>query len=204
MSMPVLTYDCTACDVKGWDALTWGFSYYQVDQDRVRVAVGMGWCHVCNNFAPIEIRPDVSAEKQLIAELDALQARIREMQKQLPKPRFWFFKSPKPTELLHAEFDLERQQERLQRLRLLLPLMADRRSGDRCLMCSSEDCFRIPQNVVHASFDDCSNQPAQLDYTHPGCGGNFTVVSDGLRLNIAGRSRAYDLDGKPLGDWKPL
>lgn len=204
MSMPVLSYGCTVCDVKGWDALTWGFRYYQVGQERVRIAVGVGWCHECKAFAPIEKRPDVSTEKQLLAELDALRMRIREIQQSLPKPRLWLFQSPKPMELVHAESDLERAEESLQRLRLLIPLMADRKSGDRCLHCSSEDCFRIPQDVVHASFDEFSDQPVQLSCTHPGCGGNFTVINDGLRLNIAGRSRAYDLDGKPLRDWEPL
>lgn len=177
MSLPVQFYGCTLCNVRGGSAMTWGFRYYEVGQERVDIHLGMGWCHGCNHFAPIEIRPDASDEKRLIAEMDALQIQITEMEQRLPKPRFRFFRRPKPSELLNAEYDLREKQQSLQRLRLLLPLMADRKSGDRCLVCSSEACFHIPKDEFYASFDVFAQLSVRLGCTHPGCGAAiFKVV----------------------------
>ncbi len=47
MSMPVATYQCTACDFSGWDCVTWGYRYYQHGDLELPVHVALGWCHDC-------------------------------------------------------------------------------------------------------------------------------------------------------------
>ncbi len=59
-------------------------------------------------------------------------------------------------------------------------------------------------HALQASFDKAHEQPQLLDCLHPSCGGQITVSSGGTRLMVAGRARAHDLRGVPLGDWEPL
>jgi len=202
MSMPVLTYGCTRCDLKAWDAMTWGYRFYQVKKEQYRMAVSMGWCHVCSSLVPVERRPQAGMERSLQAEQASLQAHVRLLRQQQPGARWWLFRRPASRELLQAELKLESVSNDLLRLRRLLSLMKDRQSGDRCLACGSEACFHLPAPSFQASFDEIHEHPQRLDCLHPGCGGQLTVSCDGTRLNVAGRARAYDLRGMPLGDWQ--
>ena len=90
MSMPVLTYGCTGCDLLAWDAQAWGYRFYMIDGKELKMRVAMGWCD--------HTYPD-------------------------PKP---------------------------------------------------------------------------IGFTHQGCGGELTVCSDGLRLNIRPVRKAYDTEGRLL------
>jgi hypothetical protein len=75
MSMPVVTYSCTGCDLTAWDAMLWGYRYYLVGHERYPMYVGMGWCHDCEALVPSEKRPDEETEARLtpgagVGELD--------------------------------------------------------------------------------------------------------------------------------------
>ena len=131
MSMPVLTYGCTRCDLKAWDAMTWGYRFYQVKKEQYRMAVSMGWCHVCSSLVPVERRPQAGMERSLQAEQASLQAHVRLLRQQQPGARWWLFRRPASRELLQAELKLESVSNDLLRLRRLLSLMKDRQSGDR-------------------------------------------------------------------------
>ena len=197
MSMPVLTFGCTACDLQSWDASTWGYRFYKVGDEKFRMRVAMGWCQSCHGFSAIEIKPGSSLEAQLAAKVSRLRAELGELQPP-PKLSWWPFKAAKPSELVLAEHQLTQALEDLASLRKLLPLMASRQSGDRCLKCESEDCRHLPPLPIEASFDRFHPTPIPLGISHPGCEGEFTVSSDGFRLSVRLDPRAYDLEGRLL------
>lgn len=207
MSMPVLTYGCTACDLRVWDAQTWGNRYYLVKGQPYPMRISMGWCHACGTLAAVEKRPDTTTEQLLSAELQQLQAQLIALQpqaKEKAKRRWWFSGIAKTDQQRALESALEMVKGELQQLRELRALMTSRQEADRCLGCGSQACFHLPASPVTASFNYYNETPQLLGCDHPGCGGQLTVCSDGLRLSIKAASRAYDLRGSPIGPWSEL
>jgi hypothetical protein len=83
-------------------------------------------------------------------------------------------------------------------VRQLRSFMVNRKSGNRCLLCGSEPCTLLPILPISASFDRIQPSPIPIGLQHPGCGGELTVCSDGLRLNIQTFPKAYDTEGRLL------
>src|SRR5690606_9788287 len=110
--------------------------------------------HSCCDLVPAEKRPQASMEQQLLTELVLLAERAKLLRKQQPRSRWGLFRKPSSGELLRAELKIESLNKELLRLRSLMPLMKDRQSGDRCLICSSEACFHLPVHALQASFDE--------------------------------------------------
>lgn len=199
MSIPVLTFGCTACDLKAWDTQTWGYRFYKADGKQFRMRVAMGWCQSCCALSAVEIKPNAGLEAQLVAKIAQLRIGLEEqLIRTPPTRRWWQLMAIKSSEVMRAEYKLADAQKELASLRQLLPLMASRRSGHRCLGCGSEDCLHISPPPVEASFDHFHPAPVPLGISHPGCGGEFTVCSDGLCLSVQTVQRAYDLDGRLL------
>lgn len=204
MSMPVLTYGCTGCELHSWDSQTWGYRYYSVDGQRLRMCSSMGWCHACGKLVAVERRPDLAAEHALQAELQTLHIQLANLQPVFePRRRWWFGRAAKTSEQRSVQATIESVGRELSQMRELRALMQDRQESDRCLSCGSQACFHLPASPVAASFDLCSN-PQSLACEHPGCGGLFTVCNDGMRFSVKAATRAYDLRGMPLGPWCDL
>ncbi|MDM9652054.1 hypothetical protein QU755_11275 [Pseudomonas wenzhouensis] len=202
MSMPVLTYGCTRCELRGWSSQTWGYRYYSVDGQRLRMRSAMGWCHACGQIVAVERRPDLPAEQSLQLELSTLREQLANVPPvQKGRRRWWFGPVSKTPEQRALEASITSVERELSEIRLLLSLMGDRQESDRCLSCGSQACFHLPAAPVAASFDFYSESPQSLACEHPGCGGLFTVCNEGVRFSIRPASRAYDLRGMPLGPW---
>lgn len=199
MSMPVLTFGCTACDLKARDTQTWGYRFYQAEGKELQMRVAMGWCESCSDLSAIEIKPTASLDAQLVAETERLRAEIAEQGVSNPLiRRWWQRKASKSSALSCAESELSGAQKQLAWLRQLRGLMENRQSGNRCLRCEAEQCLQLPALPLAASFDGCHPDPVPIGFSHPGCGGELTVCSDALRLSIQPVAKAYDLEGRRL------
>lgn len=199
MSIPVLTFGCTNCDLSAWDTQTWGYRFYKIDGKAFRMRVAMGWCQSCCAFSAVEIKPSANLETQLETKISGLRAELAEqLRRTPPKRRWWQLRAIKSSEVMCAERELESACEELVSLRTLLLHMTHRLSGQRCLKCASEDCWPLPPLPLKASFDHFHPAPLLLGMNHPGCGGEFTVSSDGLCLSVKTSPRAYDAEGRLL------
>ena len=169
MSMPVVTYSCTGCDLSAWDAMLWGYRYYLVGHEKYPMYVGMGWCHDCEALVPSEKRPDEETEarlarvsESLIRTLDA-QRREDELAR-----RWWQLSRRDSTPAARLKYQLADTQEALERVRTLRALLCGRVSGNRCLRCGSENTFLLPESPVAPDFfDDDSSPPVALGCRHP-------------------------------------
>jgi hypothetical protein len=123
-----------------------------------------------------------------------------QLRKTPPKRRWWQLMAIKSSEVMRAERELQNAREELTSLRKLLSHMNLRLSGQRCLKCMSEDCWPLLPLPLKASFDHFHPAPLLLGMSHPGCGGEFTVCSDGLCLSVKTRPQAYDIEGRLLPD----
>jgi hypothetical protein len=203
MSMPTLTYGCTACDLRAWDSKTWGHRFYKIDGNEFRMHVAMGWCEGCSDLSVIEIKPTGVLESELAAKVARLHAELAVQLLRTPPFRSWWqLMATKSSEVICVEFAVSHAEESLASLRQLLPLMQARKSASRCLECQSEQCFLLPVMPIKDSYDDVysSAMPVPLDCDHPGCGGTFTVNNEGLRFSVRTVTRAYDLEGRLLSE----
>lgn len=65
MSMPVATYQCTACDFSGWDCVTWGYCYYRHGDVELPMQVALGWCNDCRQLTAMESSSSLAALRHL-------------------------------------------------------------------------------------------------------------------------------------------
>lgn len=198
MTMPVITYSCTGCDLSAWDAMLWGYRYYRVGHKRYSMSVGMGWCRECQALVPVEKRPDaqseallVQASERLIHALDAQRREDRLVR------RWWQWCQRDSAQAARLKYQLADTQEALERVRTLRALLQARVSDNRCLRCGSENTFLLPESPADY-LDDDSSPPVELGCRHPQCGGELMVQSTGLRLSIRTTPCAYDLEGRRL------
>lgn len=200
MTMPVITYSCTGCDLSAWDAMLWGYRYYRVGHKRYSMSVGMGWCRECQALVPVEKRPDaqseallVQASERLIHALDAQRREDRLVR------RWWQWCQRDSAQAARLKYQLADTQEALERVRTLRALLQARVSDNRCLRCGSEQNFLLPASPLSADyFNDDSSSPVALGHQHPQCGGELMVQYTGMRLSIRSTSSAYDLEGRWL------
>ncbi|MBP2085813.1 MULTISPECIES: hypothetical protein [Pseudomonas] len=199
MSMPVLTYGCTGCDLHAWDAQTWGYRFYLIEGKELKMRVAMGWCDSCHDLSGIEVKPDEAIEAEIAKEVKHLHGVVEnELLNNPPIRRWWQIRAVETPALICAKSELVAAQERLRLVQQLCSLMVNRKSGGRCLTCGSEQSTILPILPISASFDRIYPDPKPIGFTHPGCGGELTVCSDGLRLNIQPVRRAYDTEGRLL------
>ena len=199
MSMPVLTYSCSGCDLTAWDAMLWGYRYYLVGHEEYPMYGGMGWCP-CEALVPSENRPDAETEAHLAHESERLTWALDAQRREDGLARRWWQLSRRDSaQASQFKYQLTDTQEALEWVRTLRALLCERVSGNRCLRCGSENTFLLPKIPVALDFfDDDSSPPIELGCRHPQCGGELMVQSTGLRLSIKTTSRAYDLEGRRL------
>ena len=199
MSMPVLTYSCSSCELTAWDAMLWGHRYYLVGRERYQMRVGMGWCHACEALVPSEKRPHIDREARLVQESERLTQALEE-QRRLDGGRgsWWALYRRNSAAASRLKVQLADTNKQLQEVRKLRALMRERISGNRCLACGSENTFLLPVSPLAAGLHDDSTPPVKLGCRHPQCGGELMVQSNGLRLSVRLTSCAYDLEGRRL------
>jgi hypothetical protein len=197
MSMPVATYQCTACDYSCWDAATWGYRYYLYGESRVRMAVTLGWCHLCNGLAAVEVLPTALGEAERQQQLDALRIALHEELTASPtKRRWWQLHARKGTKQIRLESEIKSAEEDLAKYHLRRAALSNRTSQGRCLRCGAEECAPLPPH--EKDYFDMASTPIPTGFTHPGCGGELVTICDGTRLNVRLTDKAYDLEGQLL------
>lgn len=202
MSMPVVTYGCTACELSCWDAGTWGYRYYLHGETKVRMRVAIGWCHACADLGVIEVLPDAAGELERQRKLEAYRAELSEvLAAGPPRKRWWQFSANKSTRQMILEGEVESAAEALAEYRLAREALSSRVSRGRCLRCGSDDCLKLPPHEI--KYYDPELRPEPIGFEHPGCGGQITIYCDGLRVSMRLTEKAYDLEGLLVGDASP-
>ena len=197
MSMPVVTYGCTACDLSCWDAGTWGYRYYLHGETKVQMRVAIGWSHACADLGVIEVLPDAAGELERQRKLEAYRAELSEvLAAGPPRKRWWQFSANKSTRQMILEGEVESAAEALAEYRLAREALSSRVSRGRCLRCGSDDCLQLPPH--EARYYDPEPRPEPIGFEHPGCGGQITIYCDGLRVSMRLTEKAYDLEGSLL------
>lgn len=203
MSMPVVTYGCTACELSCWDAGTWGYRYYLYGETKVRMRVAIGWCHACADLGTIEVLPDADGELEHQRKLDAYQSELSEvLATDPPRKRWWQFSASKSSRQANLEYDVESAAKTLAEYQLAREALSSRVSRGRCLRCGSEDCLQLPPH--EKNYYDPEPLPEPIGFEHPGCGGQLTIYCDDLRLNMRLTDNAYDLEGFLIEDATPV
>lgn len=198
MSMPVATYQCTACELSCWDAGTWGYRYYVYGETKLRLRVAMGWCPSCKDLNAVEVLPDAAGELLLQRKLQDFQAELDVIVAAAPKKRFWLFQPRKSTRQRCLEGEIESAAKGLAEYQLTRAALSARQSQARCLRCGAEGCNKLPPHEVDYLGLDAS--PVPIGFVHPGCGGQITIACDGMRLNVSLTDKAYDLEGRQVNE----
>ena len=202
MSMPVVTYGCTACDLSRWDAGTWGYRYYLHGEAKVRMRVAIGWCHACADLGVIEVLPDAAGELERQRKLEGYRAELSEvLATDSPRKRWWQFSANKSTRQMILEDEVESAAEALAEYRLAREALSSRVSRGRCLRCGSDDCLQLPPH--EAKYYDPEPAPEPIGLEHPGCGGQLTIFCDDLRFNMQLTEKGYDLEGSLVEEVTP-
>lgn len=202
MSMPVVTYGCTACDLRCSDVGRWGYRYYLYGELKVRMRVAIGWCHACADLGVIEVLPDATGELELQRTVEAYQAELSEMfANDPPRKRWWQFSAIKSTTQSNLEYYTESAAEALAEYQLAREALSSRVSPGRCLRCGSDDCLQLPPH--EAKYYDPEPAPEPIGLEHPGCGGQLTIFCDDLRLNMRLTEKTYDLEGLLVDEIDP-
>lgn len=195
--MPVTTYQCTACDYSSWDAATWGYRYYLYGESKVRMAVTLGWCHLCNGLSAVEVLPTALGEAELQQQLDALGIALqKELTDSSPKRRWWQLHARKGIKQIRLESEIKSAEEDLATYRLRRAALSKRTSQGRCMRCGSEEWAPLPHH--EKDYFDMASTPKPIGFTHPGCGGELVTICDGTRLNVMLTDKAYNLEGQLL------
>ncbi len=197
--MPVATYKCTACDFSRWDSMTWGYRYYLYGRVKVQMRVTIGWCLPCSDLVAMEVLPIARREAELRQQLAALRIELdKELSASPPRRRWWQLHATRNSTQARLESESQSADERLADYRLSRAALATRTSQARCLRCGSEDCAPLPPH--EAEYFDIKSAPAPTGFTHPGCGGELVTICDGTRLSLLLAEKAYDLEGRQLGE----
>jgi len=197
LSIPVTTYNCTACDFSGWNCVTWGYRFYQTSNAKLRIRTRLGWCFSCGTLTAMEVLPNAAEEVRLERKLSKAEERLNILRRRIGKIRSAWHLFPRKGALqIKLELEVEFAQKELRDYMLIKNALAARSNPAVCLECGSEDCTELPSHP--SRIDEFDDAPALIGFTHPGCGGNLVAINDGLRLNIRLERRAYDINGRQI------
>ncbi len=192
--MPVVTYGCTACDLRCSDVDRWGYRYSLYGELKVRMRVAIGWCRACDDLGVIEVLPDAAGELELQQTLEAYQVELSEVfANDPPRKRWWQLSSIKSTKQSNLEYYIKSTAEALAEYQLARKALSSRASRGRCLRCGSDDCLQLPPH--EAKYYDPEPVPEPIGLEHPGCSGQLTIFCDDLRFNIRLTEKSYNLEG---------
>ena len=190
MSWPVTTYYCTKCDFRQGDAGTWGTREYVLpDGIRIPVNSALGWCAQCNAITAVESL-DIGRREAELREAE------RELEKQGGQPvrRWWqihrflvpmFWRRDLANWYFFAGM--------VEDARAALQLITMRKSPPKCLACGSDE-ITTPLISDTSEWTDVS-QPTRTGFIHPDCGGELSMVMDGLRIGLKPSVRRYTPEG---------
>jgi len=168
---------CSLCNYSTNEAILWGvYEYVISDNVFLHMKRTYGWCYSCKEIKPIEVLPD---KPKLEKELEVLNS-TRKRWTALTE-----FKSNRA---------LETVDEKIKEIQDCLKFLNLRKAPPRCLTCGSTDVV----NIVRPNVQE--GESVQLAFTHPGCGGTFTVKNSrndsGIRFNWRIYRRLYSVNGQ--------
>lgn len=200
MSMPFVEYTCTSCNFRGADHVIWGQFFYRMPSGETNLERTLGWCDDCATLAPVEVLPsddglvksrrEIEDFKQRLDAISQHEASTRPLWMRLFGLKNWSYDR---MDLLRKLNDLKEGHEELtKRARL----MKNRRSGQRCLVCSSESVREIPRPLMPSEYESADPfEAVPVDMRHPGCTGQLVARNSEFRLNVRLLRRIYDPDG---------
>lgn len=180
MSMPVqITISCSLCDFSTSEMIIWGYYRYMISENVFHnISRAYGWCYSCKNIEPVEDFPN---KQELEKELEVLNNKSKRWN------ALTGFKSNRAIETVDKE---------IKKIQEWLPFLNLRKDPPRCLTCGSTDIVKI--GVPHVK----EGETFQLTFTHPNCGGTFTVSNkkddSAIRFCMSFPPKLYDINGQAI------
>lgn len=202
MSMPSLSFTCSACDYKGSSMVGWGARSYQCAEGSLYISSTLGWCFGCARLAPLELLHGVSPgfieskEKEKIA----LEAEVSECRQHLVANQSWFAKWRKrpvilPDNIKGKAYAVRELEKEISEAKVNQIWLARRQSPPRCLTCSSTDIRYLPEQFEPAGDVKNPGPPIAIGFKHPECGGDLLVAHCDIWFNVQITPRVYSEEG---------
>ncbi len=183
MSQPFDEVYCDRCEYRRGSFVLWGrLSYMLPSGKQLHLNRRLGWCHTCKEIVAME---DIATEALLQVSIDDCTVRLEAISRLKNGRLFKRLLSYDRTEIIDLEENLSDLCERL-------ALLRQRSSLERCLSCGSTE-------VVPISLPAVDREPVQLDFSHPGCGGNFWAAHNPTWLNMRFEEKYYNVEGEHIG-----
>ena len=176
MSVPIVTFECTGCDLRGGNSAAFGRYQYRDATGVVPLSQALGICDDCRGFRAIESFGDAGKVRGeiLLGWIFVVLSRLRILKDEAP----------------------EDTAEELAGLYGRLRLIRKRKGDERCLTCGGRNVVPFTGKYKH-SVRGCDHE-SKTGFIHPKCGGEILYKADGSRMAFAFEVRTYSLEGKLL------
>lgn len=203
MSMPFVEYSCTDCDFGSADHVIWGRFHYRTSKGEVDLERTLGWCDSCATLAPIEVLPSDDSLAKSLVQIEECKQQLDAISKLESASRPLWIRLLGLSDWSYDRMDLQRQLNDLKQghvdLKARTLLLRDRRSGRRCLVCSSESVRQIPRPAMPGESEfSALYEQIHVGMQHPGCTGQLVAADSGTRIRMHLFKRVYDLEGHLL------
>ena len=176
MSVPIVTFECTGCDLRGGNSAAFGRYQYRDATGVVPLSQALGICDDCHGFRAIESFEDM---KKVCGEI-ALYWIFR------TSTRLKIFEDDAPEDAVLEGNGLYRR----------FGLIRERRGDERCLSCGGPNVVPFTGKYKH-SVRGCDHE-SKTGFVHPKCGGEILYKDTGTRTAFAFAVQTYSLEGKLL------
>jgi hypothetical protein len=176
MSVPIVAFECTSCDLHGSSSAAFGRYRYLDATGVVPLIQALGICDDCHGFRAIESFGDAGKVRGeiLLGWILVVLSRLR---------------------ILKNEASEDAAKE-LTGLNGRLRLIRKRKGDERCLTCGGRNVVPFTGKYKH-SVRGCDHE-SKTGFIHPKCGGEILYKVDGSRIAHAFKVQTYSFEGKLL------
>ncbi len=181
MSMPSKQIKCSKCNFESSTRKNWGAYSYLINGKEVNLARSLGWCHKCDNVAPIEVLEDYG---NLTHKLDLLKEKLLIKAPNLIM-KFVLYLVSKSFRSLNYK---------VSNTYTLLNMSKTRDGRGRCLNCGSED-----NQLLLLNHDDSDIKNIDgTSFLHPVCSGSLYTENCSLRFIMKFNDVYFDFNGRRI------
>lgn len=195
MSFRIDTIRCDKCDFSQFGFFTSAVQYLYLfpDGSTVDIEKDTGWCYKCRKLSIIENISLEFTEKQLkefITQRSQKELTYNKIRNANLISRIF---DPKKNQINELQKELESIEKKIWDTTVRLNMLRSRKSPPKCLQCSGINfvVIRIPP------FPDHFYEQKIIGFTHPECGGNFTVDFNNT-FPVRSSQKYYTFEGIPV------
>jgi len=184
--MPIITFECSGCDLRGANSASWGIYRYLDETGEVPLTRALGICEDCNGFQAIESFDDI----------DEVRTKIAQFRNPFRRTGHWILRTLARFETFKDDMPSKDIREEYASLYRRFDLIHKRRGDERCLVCGGRNVIPFTGKYKY-SIQGCDHE-SKTGFLHPRCGGEILYKSTGLRISYAFEVQTYSLDGEKL------